>query len=275
MSAIAKTKIGNRICTEFVGQLKGSYFYTKDFLPRFTECLKELGNRKITQLICYGLGSFYNGVSVAPRYQLALLLVMHEKIAELGSENLNETIEIYDPRFKDRDLVILKSFEKPKFHIIEQNELCARKLEVTTLVFMPHLHKHLYHNLIAANWRPKNLKRLVLVGNSFREMVDQTVLSKSKKNLYYLNLLVYDFETENQKPLLRWPERHTSDDDIDKQRHRALIEVSVDTSDDNLRFSFSNQAVHFINDEWLSENKDKIKNFRLKGWQPVEEYADD
>jgi hypothetical protein len=246
-----------------------------DFLPRLTECLKELNDRKIAQLVCYGLGSFYHGVSVAPRYQLALLLVMHEKINEFGAENLSETIEIYDPRFKDRDIVILKSFEKPKFHIIEQNELCARKLEVTTLVFMPHLHKHLYHNLIGANWKPNNLKKLILVGNSFREMIDGTMMSKSKKALYYINLLVYDFEIENQKPLLKWPERHTSDDDIDKQRHRALIEVSVDTTDDDLRFSFSMQSVHFINDKWLRENKDKIKNFRLKNWQPCDEFPDD
>jgi hypothetical protein len=276
MSGSAKTKVGTRICTEYVNQLKASSFYELDFLPRFNECLKELSDRKIVQLVCYGLGSFYHGVSVAPRYQLALLLLMHEIIAQNGSENLNDTIDIYDPRFKQRDVAILNSFEQPKFHVIEKNELCARKLEATTLVFMPHLHRHLYHNIIGANWQPKNLKQLVLVGNSFRQMIDNTMLSVCKRELYYIHLLVNNCTGTSVKPkLLKWPERNTSDDDIDKQRHKALIEVSIDTPDKDHMFNFNDQAIHFINTEWLSENKDKIKMTRLKKWQPASEFPED
>lgn len=251
--------------------LKNSEFYEKDFLSSLNKCLEQLGHRQIEQILCYGLGSFHSGFDVPSRFQLALLLLMYNHLVELNYP-LNEEIELFDPSFDSFDKEILLNFDKPRFKIIVENEYCARKLNSSssTLIYMPHLDKYLYNNLLGANWSPEDLSKLVVLGNSFQEMIDNEVSSKCKSDLYYINLLVCNFESDHVNSAKRRNRATQQRNGCEGsgQDQKALIELKID--DSSFGYSggiFNNLAFHIINETWLKENQNKIQLSRLKGWQ--------
>ena len=54
-------------------------------------------------------------------------------------------------------------------------QLCRRKVQTHTLVFMPHCGRAMYNNLLWANWSPENLAKLTLIGNSFLSYLERLV----------------------------------------------------------------------------------------------------
>lgn len=204
-------------------ELANSDFYQLSFKPLVDECLRKLGERKIERIICYGLGSFHCAIEKSSRTQLAVLILLYEYLIEQGSP-IEPVIEIYDPNFEEKDRETLSRFIRPKFKLIPNNESCSRKIQSTnlnrcTLFYMIHLDKIFYNNLLGANWGANELKMLVVLGNSFNEMIENEVAIKARRKLNYLNLLV-------------------SGD--------TLVELILDSTYDK-HHTFSGTSIHFIN----------------------------
>lgn len=262
-------KLRDKIIGTFVNQLKESQFYTNDFLASLDKCIKSFGGRRqINSIVCYGLGSFCNGVDIAPRYQLALLILLYQQLIDFGME-LSDVIEVFDPSFEPLDHATLLSFRNPKFALITKNEYCARKLycddtnpnNKVTLVYMPHLDKYFYNNLLGANWSQNGLGSLLVLGNSFQEMIDSEIISsKLKSELYYINMLVSRFEAIENRNVL-------SDRESTEEIREALVEINIDDSSFEHSDIFNNLAFHLIDDIWLQNNNTKVHRSRQKGWQ--------
>lgn len=262
------------------GQLKESNFYQIDFISSFNRCLTQLGDRKIHQIICYGLGSFCDGIDVTSRYQLALLLLMYEfLLCHPNSNEVDPVIEIYDPSFNELDVATLTSFFKPKFKLIVENEYCGRRLDSTKknsciLIYMPHLDKYLYNNLIGVNWDVENLSRLVILGNSFREMIDSETSLKCEQELYYMNLLVRNFKNQGggsgsiKKKKDDSSSKEKSDQVIESSQE-SLIEISIDDNSFDHSDIFNSLSFQFLNSSWLKCNHRKIQQNYLMDWTCV------
>lgn len=267
-------RIYEKIANDVKFQLKQSHFYQEKFLVSMNRCLGS--HRKIENIICYGLGSFHNGVDIVSRYQLALLLLIYDHL--LGSGNpINEQIDVYDPSFEDLDKETLKCFSGPRFNILEQNEYCGRDLAQcgsgsnhSTLIYMPHLDKYLYNNLLGSNWFVGNMKKLVILGNSFQEMIDNEIPSKCRSELYYINALVTNFELDS--PMGQNSKKRKKI--LDKKSHqigpdyeaKALVEIKIDDSIFEHGDIFNNLAFHSISQRWLEENSSKLDSSRLNNW---------
>lgn len=239
-------KLRDKILGKFVAELKQTTFYQSEFLNTLNNCLNNLGKRRINQIVCYGLGSFCDGIDTAPRYQLALLLLTYEHLA-LNSD-LSPVIEIYDPSFAQMDKDTLLTFTRPRFNLLEENEHCGRELSVTesdgcVLIYMPHLDKYLYNNLLGVNWTTEKLKKLVVLGNSFQEMIDNETQLICKTQLYYLNQLV--------------------------NNEGALVELSVDDRSFEHSDIFNSMAFHLTNEDWLAKNSPTIRQIRIPNWTCV------
>lgn len=268
-------KIKDKIIGQFVNELKQSSYFEVDFKSALSKCLDELGGRRIEQIICYGLGSFRNGVDIASRYQLALLLLLYEFLIEQG-EPLNSTVELYDPSFDELDQYTLSTFIEPTFKLITENEYCARKLITSdknrcVLIYMPHLDKFFYNNLLGVNWNADSLGRLVVLGNSFHEMIDTETPSKRRSELYYMNQLVGNFEeklcSKGTSRKIRNHKIGTSNEASNFEAPVALVEVKIDDTSFKHSDIFNNLSFHLIDMTWLKTNFTKLKE--LPDWTCV------
>lgn len=292
-------KLRDKILGTFVTDLRQSSFFQIDFKSTINDCIKALDGRLIKKIVCYGLGSFSNGVELNSRYQLALLLLLHEHLVELDHP-VEPVIEVYDPSFDSVDSETLLSFTNPKFSLIEENESCARSLggeapcsseslldkPRCTLFYMPHLDKYLYNNLLGINWTNEQLARLVILGNSFREMIHNEPLSSCKLQLFYMYQLVHNFKENSNKDSggskrkrrksnpSGFQEIRTSSTTITKAINvstttEALIEHSInDQSFDHFGI-FNSLSFHIINGQWLDNNKLTIQQHRLPSWSQM------
>lgn len=255
--------------SDVIDELKNSNFYQIDFLSALGNCVQKLAPRKIEEIVCYGLGSFSNGIDVASRFQLALLVLLFNHLKELGLP-LGSVIEAYDPSFDRLDVETLLLFSSPKFKIIKENEYCGREVATANknrcvLVFMPHLDKYLYNNLLGANWTSGGLSSLVVLGNSFREMIDNEPTSKCVVELHYLNQLVQNFPPQVKKKKSNAKLRES---DTDK-RHRVLVELAIDDSSFHHSDIFNSFSIHFVNNQTLEENLEKVEQCKLVNWTCV------
>lgn len=268
-------KLRDRITGTFVAKLRESHFYQQDFNSTLDKCLRALGDRKIEQIICYGLGTFSNGVDVVSRYQLALLLLIYERLKELETP-LNNTIEVFDPSFEDLDKAVLLSFNSPQFKVIQENEHCGRRLDCLeqsrcALIYMPHLDKYLYNNLLGVNWDIENLSRFVILGNSFHEMIDNETLFKRESELHYMNQLACNFaETRVVAKRPKNKQRKAIQRDSNDEACYALLEFEIDDNSFEHSDVFNNLAFHIINVDWLEKNSAKIQQHRLRDWKCVD-----
>ncbi|XP_054714686.1 SRR1-like protein [Uloborus diversus] len=105
-------------------------------------------------VICYGLGNFAS--SVMSRYQLGFLLALKGTLGTTGCT------QVYDPIFSKQEVAFL---EEVGLDVLEVDEEAKRTVKRTTIFFMPHCDLHLYNNLFSANWNPKSLQNLILIGN--------------------------------------------------------------------------------------------------------------
>lgn len=255
-------------------ELRQSDFYKSQFKPNLLKCLKLLGDRQIEHIICYGLGSFTNGFGIiASRYQLVLILLIHEELIEHGCP-LSDEIEIYDPLFKDEDVDILTSYTCPKFRMIEQNEHCARKISTSSdngcvLVFMPHMDNEFYNNLLGANWHADSLRKLVILGNDFNSFCDDPLLAhQSQARFPYVSQLVNnlsEFRKKKRKRLAK--DSETNEVPIKRALVQLLLTDEKDTTDIDFDGSFSDMAFHLLDSSWLKENGRRIEQSRIKDWK--------
>lgn len=267
-------RIREKITKNYVDILRSSNYFQLDFKSSLNQCLNRIEGR-ISSIICYGLGSFCDGVQIASRYQLALLILIHEYLVQANLLN-NLVIDIYDPSFEEDDKATLISFKNPPFKIIPINEHCSRVFSSTdnTLIYMPHLDKHLYNNLIGSNWNSDTLKRMLVLGNSFREMVECETESSCKTNLYYIYKLVSNFKEFSKEVELRRGKKlkrklkSSREEDLMNQQ-AALIEIPVDDSTFDHQNIFNSLSFHLVCNNWIEKNVEKLKDSILRGWIPT------
>ncbi|XP_060075624.1 SRR1-like protein [Ylistrum balloti] len=123
-------------------------------------------NKLPLQVICYGLGNFSE--CIIARYQLCLLMALREHLKVNASDCL-----LYDPRFRDGEIDILCELG---FGMIDKNEEGKRQCSLSsqTLFYMPHCGKSLCNNLLWANWNTHHLPNMVIIGNSFTTILNNT-----------------------------------------------------------------------------------------------------
>ena len=122
-------------------------------------------------IIAYGVGRFIE--TDAALLQLACALQLRR---DVDAGCVRGRLQLFEPLLSD---VERRSARALGFELIERNELGWRPISQCpsdasasspprrTLFFMPHCPKWLYHNVLASNWSPPSLRRLVVLGNSF------------------------------------------------------------------------------------------------------------
>lgn len=110
-------------------------------------------------LVVYGLGSPQE--SKAARYQLALAVLLRDLL-----RGLSLPCEAFDPVFTPLDAALLRHWG---FTVPPHNDAAARAVTARTLFYMPHCEGWLYDNLLAANWAPAAMRRIIILGNPFSQ----------------------------------------------------------------------------------------------------------
>ncbi|XP_039970337.1 SRR1-like protein [Bactrocera neohumeralis] len=179
-----------QLCTQMLGS---DYFIQA--METVDESLKALiDNEKFSRLVCFGIGPFSRNFQAL--HQLAFIICTQRHYS------IDEAI-YFDPVFRESEKQILQ-----RLNCALMSENCEAKYSVDerTLFYLPHCPNCLTNNLLWSNWRPKCLKHLVLINNSFESLS----LSKTERLLrldssYILDVLPYvkeyqledDYETHN------------------------------------------------------------------------------
>jgi len=132
----------------------------------------------IDDMFCLGIGSFSS--SATSRYQLALLICILEKRAELLNDsqkklsfpfNENISVNFADPSFTPLDFAVAKTLNFSALKKIQdlRSKSCKESTNGVALYHMPHCPRNLYNQVLKANWFKDCLKNIVIVGNSFDE----------------------------------------------------------------------------------------------------------
>lgn len=152
----------------------------KKTFNRFSE-LKTVN--QLTSIVCYGLGNISQ--CIMSRYQFALLITLTE-ITHC------KNVDLYDPAFTQQEKTILTDYFK--FNLIDKNEECKRTLcsDETILFYMPHCDKSLYNNVLWSNWHLDKLNNVIILGNSFTNMINSIL---SKQTLKLFNYIYHSVDT--------------------------------------------------------------------------------
>ncbi|KAJ2750092.1 hypothetical protein GGI19_005298 [Coemansia pectinata] len=142
--SIVETQVENVL--EKQGSLKSDKFRNE-----LQVCLDVIQGFEPEEIVCYGIGSLSTQVS---QWQLALALLINQY--------LNVDICAFDPVAIAADCETLGRFG---ISIIAENEEAKRTVTKRTLFFMPHCEEFLYNNVLAANWSPEQLARILVIGN--------------------------------------------------------------------------------------------------------------
>lgn len=193
ISAVDNTISKVNICKE---NLLKTNLYTSLVAQIKTELKSIL---KVKELVAYGLGSLY--YNTAAKYQFALLLLLKSEIE--SNENIMLILVGYDPMWMQHDKEVVKHFG---MKLIEKNEECCKNVGKTrTLFYMIHCDKHLYNNLLWANWDPDSLHEIIIVGNSFNTMQETTPNRILKSEFKYIHS-VMDCKIVSEYCLKNWNE---------------------------------------------------------------------
>lgn len=133
--------------------------------------------KNIKSIVSYGLGSWE--VSFESLAQLTLITELKVKLEKAFDSKIE--CYIYDPVLTTTQYTLLTAFNG--FVPIKKNENCCRSIEETTLFFMPHLDVHLYNNLLQSNWTPEKLSKLLILGNSFKYIIDSIIEKDASSKL--------------------------------------------------------------------------------------------
>lgn len=150
------------------------------------QSLTHLSKNHIEDIVCYGLGNF-SECKIA-LYQLALLLALQQCY--------DCEVMLYDPQFKELEVDILIT---EKCNLIAYNEKGKRKVDKTTLFFLPHCPNKLFNNIISANWG-LSLHNCVIIGNRFSEIIANSpnrVLQKNLPYLFFIGPSMVEIEIKN------------------------------------------------------------------------------
>lgn len=166
--------------TEFVDRV-GEDVFSKSFLSVFPTLLQSkdqsdrLNGARTLDIIVYGLGNFDHRWSSL----IQLAFVMNTKNRLSASHSVR--VLAYDPVFEpqERNWLIENGVV-----LIDKNERCLRTASTTTLFYLPHCGRSLYNNVLCANWAPKLLRSVVILGNRFSDMISG--YSKLKGDYKYL-----------------------------------------------------------------------------------------
>ncbi|ERN14891.1 hypothetical protein AMTRI_Chr02g255800 [Amborella trichopoda] len=152
---------GSEFYNRFLGQLE-SPLLSANF-PRVLGSTSKLG------MVVYGIGSIE--ASEMSRLQLSLAILLRENL------DCIDGMEIFDPIISSIEVKVMERFG---CSFISINEMGRREVMKPTLFFMPHCDAFMYDNLLAANWKPVNLNRIVLFGNSFEKYESAITVFRSK-----------------------------------------------------------------------------------------------
>ncbi|XP_067681295.1 SRR1-like protein [Haliotis asinina] len=137
------------------------------------------------ECVCYGVGNISG--NIISQYQLALVLALREDF------KLNQDrCFMFDPVFTEGEKQTLQDLH---FSIIPVNEEGKRRCHGPALFFLPHCGKALYNNLLWCNWHLQTLSNIVIIGNSFKAMVERTPQRLLKETgLYIMKIQEYTVE---------------------------------------------------------------------------------
>lgn len=140
----------------------------------------------VQDLVLYGTGSIFSyrkevvdGIRqdkdskrVGMRLQqLALALVLAEALPGLVQKP-----QCFDPEYLEEDKEVLRALG---FDITAGNENASRTVSKPTLFYMPCLPRHLYSNLVSANWGMTGLPNIAILGTSFKSLQASSLLVSS------------------------------------------------------------------------------------------------
>lgn len=129
----------------------------------YQSVLTTLESKNIQALVCYGIGNFSQSSTTfysPPMVQLALALLIQE---EFGVDRMSYFDPVTTPVEKDL-------LDRRLVDVIAHNEQGKRKVDTTTLFYMPHCPALMYENLVSANW---GLHGVYILGNSLRHQLDR------------------------------------------------------------------------------------------------------
>ncbi|XP_035778553.1 SRR1-like protein [Anopheles albimanus] len=131
----------------------------------FAECLEiaqpVLSN--VERIVCLGLGRF-SECSIA-RYQLAFLRCLRDKLTDPPGL----AAQFFDPLFGRAELEVLHTLGET---VLAENVEGKYSADCRTLFYLPHCPKQLVNNLLWKNWQPNKITNLVLICNSFSNVVN-------------------------------------------------------------------------------------------------------
>ena len=87
-------------------------------------------------------------------------------------------MQVYDPVFSAIDRMAINAFN---CNCLSVNEQCRRTVDRPTLFFMPRCPFFLFDNLLAANWNSANMKKMIILGNSFLRLVQDPTFDSTQK----------------------------------------------------------------------------------------------
>lgn len=103
---------------------------------------------------------------------------------------------VHDPVFSSTETSFLTRLN---LSVIPENEIGVRKVECSTLIFLPHCPTALVNNLLWCNWSP-NLRNCIVFGNSFKSLAESQLEREFKMKYRYVHLILpstTEFEVEN------------------------------------------------------------------------------
>ncbi|XP_012161718.1 SRR1-like protein [Ceratitis capitata] len=179
-----------QLCTQMVGS---DYFLqAMDTVEESLNALTE--KEQFTRLLCFGIGPFTRNFQAL--HQLAFIICTQRHYC------IKEAI-YFDPVFRESEKQVLQGLSCA---IMTENCEAKYAVDERTLFYLPHCPNCLTNNLLWSNWRPHQMKNLVLINNSFESLS----LSKPERWLrldsgYILDILPYakefqledDYETHN------------------------------------------------------------------------------
>lgn len=153
----------------------------------------------IDRIVCLGLGSMESSALGAKRAraQFAFLLLLMELFQGASTPDNPITTAICEPMFSAHDAALARHFgigllenRAGKYSQLEPLPLASQASSTLpsvgpskgTLYWMPHCPKELYASLLHCNWHPSALSNMVIIGNSFADIVESpnTPLDKTR-----------------------------------------------------------------------------------------------
>ena len=132
---------------------------------------KSKRKRREIRLVVLGLGSFEE--TFQSRYQLCLAILLKDILRQKDS---NKETYVYDPWMSSDDHHLVENFG---FKVGDNSSsgdnygqcYYVKPNEAAVVFFAPHLYRELYNDILKFNWNSDSLKRVVIFGNSFNDMV--------------------------------------------------------------------------------------------------------